>query len=30
LGTSEPLEELRTERDRWERLVQELEPWKES
>jgi GNAT superfamily N-acetyltransferase len=30
LETSEPLEELRTERDRWERLVQELEPWKES
>jgi hypothetical protein len=30
LGTSEQLEQLRTERDRWERLVQELEPWKES
>ncbi len=30
LGTSEQLEELRTERDRWEQLGQELEPWKES
>jgi GNAT superfamily N-acetyltransferase len=30
LGTSEQLEELRTEQDRWEQLVQELEPWKES
>jgi GNAT superfamily N-acetyltransferase len=30
LGASEQLEELRTERDRWERLGQELEPWKES
>lgn len=30
LGTSEQLEELRTERERWERLGQELEPWKES
>jgi L-amino acid N-acyltransferase YncA len=30
LETSEQLEELRTERDRWEQLGQELEPWKES
>jgi ribosomal protein S18 acetylase RimI-like enzyme len=30
LGASEQLEELRTEKDRWERLGQELEPWKES
>lgn len=30
LGTSEQLEELRVEKDRWELLVQELEPWKES
>jgi GNAT superfamily N-acetyltransferase len=30
LGASEQLEELRTEQDRWERLGQELEPWKES
>lgn len=30
LGASEQLEELRTERDRWEQLGQELKPWKES
>ena len=30
LGTSEQLEQLRAEKDRWERLGKELEPWKES
>ena len=30
VGASEQLEELRMEKDRWERLAQELEPWKES
>ena len=30
LGAVEQLEELRTEKDRWEQLGQELEPWKES
>lgn len=30
LGASEPLDRLRTEKDRWEQLGQELEPWKES
>ncbi len=30
LGASEQLEELRTEKDRWEHLGHELEPWKES